>query len=241
MPSFGFEELTMRAKIWLSFSLLLLVGVAIQAIPLCACNCTSSCTASCVGSGGTTNCGAIGTCVGKPGCGGPGCLTAGKVKSLMDQILEQPAAVQVGSAASRAAARLTWRLTQHVEEGNLGEVYTAGTGFAVADVIDKVRSPEIAFLSREHVQEARATGAVRQGAPDLVAELASSAVPTAAEQSARSWLKAGARAVLVVDAAQKTVTVYRGAKPAEVVGQGGFADLSAVVPGWTLRVDDLFE
>ena len=233
----------MRAKIWLSFSLSLLVGVAAaQAIPLCGCSCTSSCTATCQGPSGPTNCGALGTCVGKPGCGGGGgCLTAGKVKSLMDQILEQPAAVQVGSAASRAAARLTWRLTQHVEEGNLGEVYTAGTGFLVADVIDKVRSPEIAFLSREHVQEARAAGAVRQGAPDLVAELASAAVPAAAGQSARSWLKAGTRAVLVLDAAQKTVTVYRGGKAAEVVGQGGFADLSAVVPGWTLRVDDLFE
>lgn len=74
-----------------------------------------------------------------------------------------------------------------------------------------------------------------------MAELASAAVPAAAEQSARSWLKAGTRAVLVVDAARKTVTVYRAAKAAEVVGQGGFADLSSVVPGWTLRVDDLFE
>jgi hypothetical protein len=61
---------------------------------------------------------------------------------------------------------------------------------------------------------------------------------TAAKQEAKSWIQAGTRAVLVVDATQNTVSVYRAP---DVAGQGGFLDLSDVVPGWSLRVDDLLE
>lgn len=235
----------MRSKIWLAFSLLVLIGVVgAQAIPSCACNCLSSCTATCAGPGGPTTCNALGgLCAGKPGCGGSGgCLTASHVKTLLEQIMDHPAIVPVGGQEGRAVARLTWHLTQHVEEGSLGEVYSAGTGFLLSDGPGKVRAPELAFVSQARSHEADAPGAFRLGSPNLVAEFLSAKTTGAvAEQDAQSWIKAGTQAVLVVDSTQKTVSVYRGSQTPEVVGQGGVLDLSDVVPGWTLRLDDLFE
>ncbi|HEY2737576.1 MAG TPA: Uma2 family endonuclease [Thermoanaerobaculia bacterium] len=236
----------MRSKILLAFSVLVLLSVAgAHAIPSCSCNCTSSCTNSCIGPGGVTNCGTLGTCTTSPGCsggGGGGCLTAAKVSSLVQEILSQPAVVPVGGQEGRAAARLTWRLTQHVEEGKLGEVYTAGTGFVLSNGHGKMLVPQLAFVSRDRVHGTDTPGAFRHGAPDLVAELLSSSNnAAAARQDAQSWLNAGARAVLVLDADGKTVAVYRGGEAREMAGPGGTLDLSDVVPGWSLRIDDLFE
>lgn len=229
-------------KILLAFSLLVLVGVAgAHAYPACACSCLSSCTTSCVGPSGLTNCGALGTCVDSVGCGGGGCLTAGGVDSLLEKILSQTTVVPVGGEEGRAASRLTWRLTQHVEEGHLGEVYTAGTGFLLSDGLGKLRAPQLAFVSQERVQKG-GHGTFRRGAPDLVAQFLVSPNDAAdARRDAQIWLKAGTRAVLVVDSTARTVSVYRGAKAPEKAGQGAVLDLSDVVAGWNLRVDDLFE
>ncbi len=224
----------MRSKILLALSLLSLFGVVrAHAYPACACTCASSCAAACVGTSGLTTCGAIGTCTTSVGCGGGGCLTASTVDSLLGTILERPAVVPVDARQGRAAARLTWRLTQHVEESKLGEVTTAGAGFLLADGLGKVRAPELAFVSREHANA---------GSPDLVAEfLSSSTSGPVARQNARSWLQAGTQAVLIVDSNRKTVSVFRDSRTPEVVRQGGTLDLSDVVPGFSLRVDDLFE
>ena len=224
----------MRSKLfWLALSLMVFLGVSkAHAYPQCLCSCTSSCTNPCVGGSGLTNCGTIGTCVTSPGCGGGGCLTARKAESLLGQILEQPAAVPVGGPQGRAAARLTLRLAQHVEEGSLGDVSTAGSGFLLADGAGKVKAAELAFVGRNS----------KGNSPDLVAEFVSPSTSGAvAHQNAKSWIKAGTQAVLVVDSTQKTVSLYRGTAAPEVAGRGGVLDLSDVVAGWSLKIDDLFE
>ena len=94
----------------------------------------------------------------------------------------------------------------------------------------------------EHTRAVAGCGGAGAGSPDLVAEfLSSSTSGPVARQNARSWLQAGAQAVLVVDSTQKTVSVFRDSSTPEVVRQGGTLDLSDVVPGFSLRVDDLFE
>jgi Uma2 family endonuclease len=168
-------------------------------------------------------------------------LTAAGIRSLVEEILDKPTVVPVGVQEGRVAARLTWRLAQHVDEGRLGEVYTAGTGFVLSDGQGKLRSPDLAFVSRERLQEADAPGFFRQGPPDLVAEILSpSTSASALKRDVQAWLKAGTKAVLIVDSADKTVSVYRGGQAPEVAKQGGVLDLSDVVAGWSLRVDDLF-
>jgi Uma2 family endonuclease len=231
----------MRSKIWLALSVLALLGaVGAQAYPSCStspCTCASSCTAQCLLNGVLTSCGQRGM-----PCGGCGGCTAAQVTTILEKILEKPAAVPVGGDEGRAAARLTLRLAQHVEERSLGEVYTGGTGFLLSDGHGRARTPELAFVSREHAEPARKPGAFRLGSPDLVAEFLSAATtPAAAKEDAKSWIAAGTKAVLVVDAAQKTVAVYRGGKAPQVAEQGSFLDLSDVVPGWSLKIDDLFE
>jgi hypothetical protein len=231
----------MRNKLICTAVLLVLAAAlsadSAQAYPLCSCSCSSSCTATCVGSGGLTNCGTIGLCSSSPSCGGGGCdAVVGGGGVFLSGLLQQPAVVAVGASEGRAAAKLTWRLMQLVHEQGLGEVYTANGGFVISDGLGNVRSPELTFVSRDHA-------GLRAPVPTLVAEFLSPAKPAAAAHvDAQAWLKAGAQAVVVIDAENHSVAVYRGTGGTpEVTGAGGTIDLSDAVPGWTLKLDDLFE
>ncbi|HKI02198.1 MAG TPA: Uma2 family endonuclease [Thermoanaerobaculia bacterium] len=200
-----------------------------EAITQCAnCACTMSCTALCTTATGTSTCGAIGICVGKPGCGGGGCLTAGQSEFVLKLLDKEPR--QAEPEQGRAAARLTWRLTQYAEENGLGDVYTAGTRFERAGAARKLASPDLAFVSRGR----------RAATPDLVVQFAPANLANA-DATAAGWLGSGARAVLVLDSAARTVQVYRQGAPLQVLGADAVLDLPDLLPGWSLRVGELFQ
>jgi hypothetical protein len=194
------------------------------------CTCSMSCSALCTTSSGTSTCGAIGRCVGAAGCGGGGCLTAKQadfVLGLLDQAPRQatPAELQ----RTRAGARLTWRLAQFVEESGLGEVHAGGTAFLGAGQ----PAPDLAFVSRERLTASHA----RPATPDLVVRFA----PSAQKASVAGWLGSGARAVLVLDPVASTATLHRGGAAAKVLSGDGLLEIPDLLPGWSLRVGDLFE
>lgn len=217
-----------------ALSLLVLLGASpVAAIIHCGdCTCSHSCAQPCGGFAGVPDCGTMGVCAGAPGCGGGSCLTAGDTDALR-AILETASAQPEGRLRGQIAARLTWRLAQFVEEAGLGAVYAAETGFQLAR-IGPVRAADLAFVSRERLESGR-----KIGTPDLVVEIASS---TAGTTTARveEWLVAGARVVLVVDPAAKTLSVHR-RSGAETLALENVLELPDVVPGWQLRVADLFE
>lgn len=126
-------------------------------------------------------------------------------------------------------AKLTWRLAQHVEESGLGAVYAGDTGFLLSKATGRVQAPALAFVSREHLQASSSWS----GAPDLAVELRAAA--------AAGWLKAGTRAVLVLDTGAQTVTVYRSRAKVQVFGADDVLALPDVLPGWAMRVGELFE
>jgi len=232
--------MTRNRFIVLAFALSVVLGASgAFAILDCAnCGCSFSCTTQCVTNSGFSTCGAVGKCSGSASCGGGGCLVASD-PGLEDLFRQQPArTTEAEHERGRVAARLTWRLAQHVDESGLGEVYAAETGFLLAG---NVRTPDLAFVSRERLEKAGVRGGVRVGAPDLAVEIPSVAVSSPAVKArVHDWLAAGTRAVLVVDAKARTLTVYQG-RAGKTYGAGDLLDLSGVVPGWTLRVGDLFE
>jgi len=126
-------------------------------------------------------------------------------------------------------ARLTWRLAQYVEENGLGSVYAGDTAFLLSKMTGRVGAPTLAFVSREHLQAGRSWS----GAPDLAVELRTDSV--------RDWLQAGTRAVVVIDAAAHTVAVYRSRSKPQVFGSQDMLKLPGILPGWALRVGELFE
>lgn len=185
------------------------------------CGCTFSCTQQCVTDTGFSTCGAQGYPCG--GCGN--CLTAGQADFVLSLLDQAPRSTPATEDQGRAAARLTWRLAQYAEENGLGEVYTTGTGFRLAKGLAR---PDLAFVRRERL------GA---GAPDLVVQFA----PSRSGDDATGWLRGGTRAVLVLDPAAHTVKVYRNGSPLQVLGSESVLELPDLLPGWSLRVGDLFQ
>lgn len=190
--------------------------------------CDFPCSQQCITNTGWSTCGAVtSSCIGDPSCN-PSCLTAKQadfVLGLLDQ--ERPRTAPESQETGRAAARLTWRLTQYAEESGLGEVYT-GTRFQ--------RSADLAFVSRKRGASRSGEG-IRPGSPDLVVQLA----PSPTGDDATAWLASGTRAVLVLDSATRTVKVYRNGSPLQVLGAESVLEIPDLLPGWSLRVGDLFQ
>jgi Uma2 family endonuclease len=138
-----------------------------------------------------------------------------------------------GQLLGQLTARLTWRLAQFVEETGLGSVYAAETGFQLSKA-GRVRSADLAFVSRERLDLGK-----KAGAPDLVAEVVSR-TSGATTTRVSDWLAGGTRVVLVLDSSAKTLTVHR-RSGAETLTPESYLTLPDVVPGWSLRVGDLFD
>lgn len=80
------------------------------------------------------------------------------------------------------------------------------------------------------------------GAPDLAVEVLSPSDSFRdVEAKALDWLWAGSLAVLVLDPARRTATVYRGRGGARVHSGEDTLDLSHAVPGWRVPLGELFD
>lgn len=200
--------------------------------------CSFSCNQQCFTDTGSSTCGATTSfCIGSSSCGG-GCLTATQsdfVLGLLDQ--ERPRTTPEAQERGRAAARLTWRLAEYAEESGAGEVYTGGTAFRRSAGPRGVATPDLAFVSREHLKPRRSGEGVRPSAPDLVVQFA----PSRAGDDTAAWLSGGTRAVLVLDSAARTVKIYRNGSPLQVLGAESVLEIPDLLPGWSLRVGDLFQ
>src|SRR5262245_45537477 len=78
-----------------------------------------------------------------------------------------------GALHSRLAVRIGRLLDEHVEAGQLGEVFGADTGFVLARDPDIVRAPDAAFVAREKVPATGVPATFWEGAPDLAVEVIS--------------------------------------------------------------------
>ena len=106
---------------------------------------------------------------------------------------------------------------------------------------DTVRAPDAAFVSKERAEAVGRTTRFWPGAPDFAAEVVSPDDRfSEVEEKALMWLQAGATAVLVLDPARHTATVYRGAGEVRVHTESDTIDLSDAVPGWRVPMRDLF-
>ena len=139
------------------------------------------------------------------------------------------------------AGTLSGFLLMHVRPNKLGKVYAAETGFKLATDPDTVRAPNVAFIRQERIDAMGRIRGFRSGAPDLVAEIISpNDVYAEVEEKVADWLDAGVRMVVVVNPRQRTVTVYRSRSDILVLREGDVLKGGDVVPGWALRVGELF-
>jgi Uma2 family endonuclease len=139
------------------------------------------------------------------------------------------------------AAAVAELLRSHARKTESGTVCGAETGFVLRTDPDTVRAPDAAFVSRARVENVGNTAKYWPGAPDLAVEIVS---PDDSfhevEEKALEWLAAGTVAVLVLDPAKRTATVYRGQGDAHIHRAQDTLDLGYAVPGFSVAVAKLF-
>ena len=146
-----------------------------------------------------------------------------------------------GRVHGKYAMRLGWRMAQHVEAHQLGEVSAAETGFILATDPDTVRAPDAAFVSRERIEGVEEGPGYWPIAPDLAVEVISpNDTYTEVESKVFQWLDAGTRAVVVVDSRRKSATVYCSRSDITVLMGDDVLEVEDIIPGWRLPLGELF-
>jgi Uma2 family endonuclease len=133
-------------------------------------------------------------------------------------------------------------LRAHVKRHRLGVVFAGDSGFVLAREPDTVRGPDVAFVSKERFDRSGETTKAFEGAPDLAVEVLSpSNTPAAVHAKVADYLAAGTSCVWVVDPEAQTVTVYASLLGPHRLGEAETLEGDDVVPGFRVRVGEIFE
>ncbi len=134
-------------------------------------------------------------------------------------------------------------LAEHVERHGSGKVVAGDVGFVLNLPHDpeRVRAPDVAFISAQRLPEGRLPEGFLRGAPGLAVEVLSpSDNPVDVQQKVRDYLEAGARLVWVVAPQAKSVTVYRANGSARLLREQDPLEGEDVLPGLTIPLGDVF-
>lgn len=140
----------------------------------------------------------------------------------------------VGGVHGKIVGRVHRRLIEHVEHRGGGEVVVGEVGFVLTLPYDpeRVRAPDVAFISADRLPSGRLPQGFLRGAPDLAVEVLSpSDNPIDVQQRVRDWLEGGARLVWVVAPQAATVTVYRADGSARLLREYEMLEGEDVLPG----------
>jgi Uma2 family endonuclease len=137
------------------------------------------------------------------------------------------------------ASELYWRIESHARKHGLGRaIFDAG--FVLEDDPPTIRIPDIAFLAPPRSEGERPEG-LWTLAPDLAVEIVSRSNRAAEIQGkVLEYLASGTRLVWVAEPASRSVTSYRSRKDVEVLTEEDDLDGADILPGFLLRISDLF-
>jgi len=153
------------------------------------------------------------------------------------RVMEPPPAPSHGAVA----LRLSVAIANHVFARELGMVFAAETGFVLRRDPDTVRAADIAFVRRDRLPPGGIGPGYGPMPPDLAVEVMSPSdrVPQV-WQKVDDYIGAGVRAVWVVDAERRTVTVHQAGEPVRLLSEGDTLDGGGVLPGFQCPVSSLF-
>lgn len=127
-------------------------------------------------------------------------------------------------------------------------VTTRGLGIVLLDVgiilrhnPDRVRAPDVCFISRERVPTGGIPSGYLEFVPDLIVEVVSPFDRRGeVRRKVEEWLRSGARLVWVVDPERRSVAVYRPGQPAQTLTEGDTLDAAPVLPDFSTAARDFF-
>jgi Uma2 family endonuclease len=150
-----------------------------------------------------------------------------------------------GYEHGRSTGNLHCLIAYHVRLNKLGDVLAAETGFVVAHTVDgrpTVIAPDIAFVAKGRIPPGTNTFKFLELAPDLIVETLSPSDRTVdVEQKIALWLRAGVRLAVVVDPAERSVTLYNANNEITALTDDVLLDLEDVIPGLHCKVSDIFD
>ena len=133
-------------------------------------------------------------------------------------------------------------LREHVQKRRLGVVVAGDAGFILARKPDTLRGPDVAFVARARIDDLDDGFRAFAGAPDLAVEIVTpSNSPEDVRAKVADYLAAGTRRVWVVNIEVRSVTVYEALLSPRLLREGDVLDAGDVVPGFSVRVGDIFE
>lgn len=148
-----------------------------------------------------------------------------------------------GGIHGEITLRVGRRVSEHVDRHGGGKVLVGDVGFVLnlPTDPDRVRAPDVAFVTTERLPGGRLPDGFLSGPPDLAVELLSPTDnPVEIQRKVRDYLDAGSRLVWVAAPQARTVTVYRTDGSARLLREGEALDGEDVLPGLRISVADLF-
>ena len=140
------------------------------------------------------------------------------------------------------AAYVTGSLVPHVRRNRLGRVYTADAGFVLASEPAHVRVPDVGFVQRENVERIGRPDSLWPEQPDLAIEVISpSDRYSDVMEKVSDYFEAGTLMVILLDSRARTASVYRSPTDVVILTEANTLDGGDVVPGWRMRVSEIFE
>jgi Uma2 family endonuclease len=132
-------------------------------------------------------------------------------------------------------------LTEFVRRENLGVVFGDGVGYIVTRNPDSVRGPDVSFVSAKRVAEVGIPNGNWPFAPDLAVEVFSPGDRRKRLQAKiRDYLGGGSRLVWVVWPTTRSLTAYSVDGLVRTFGPNDELEGGDVLPGFRVRVADLF-
>ena len=106
---------------------------------------------------------------------------------------------------------------------------------------ERVRAPDVGFISRDRVPGGRLPESFISGAPDLAVEVLSpSETSVDIQQKVRDYFDAGSRLVWLITPQAQTVTVYRADGSARLLRDQDALDGEDVLPGFSIPLSGVF-
>jgi Uma2 family endonuclease len=149
----------------------------------------------------------------------------------------------MGAEAAVVEARLITDLGSHVKAQKAGLVFTDDCGYQIfPGDPNRVRKPDVSYVSREKVPPGRIPRGYVRFVPDLVAEVVSpNDLAEEVEARVADYLGVGVTLIWILYPATSSVHIFRPDGSGNRLTGTGELRGESVLPGFVCRIEELFE